>query len=51
MLNRVLGVTLAVAAALMEEIRCVVCQGQSIAEIVAENGKPVQFGQVLFRVK
>ena len=22
-----------------------------IAEIVAENGKPVQFGQVLFRVK
>ena len=22
-----------------------------IAEVVAENGKPVQFGQVLFRVK
>ncbi len=23
----------------------------TIAEVVAENGKPVQFGQVLFRVK
>jgi acetyl-CoA carboxylase biotin carboxyl carrier protein len=23
----------------------------SIVEIVAENGKPVQFGEVLFRVK
>jgi biotin carboxyl carrier protein len=22
-----------------------------IAEVVAENGKPVQFGQVLFRVR
>jgi len=23
----------------------------AIAEVVAENGKPVQFGQVLFRVR
>jgi acetyl-CoA carboxylase biotin carboxyl carrier protein len=25
--------------------------GGVIAEVVAENGKPVQFGQVLFRVR
>jgi acetyl-CoA carboxylase biotin carboxyl carrier protein len=25
--------------------------GGIIAEVVAENGKPVQFGQVLFRVR
>ncbi len=37
------------AMKVMNEIKAEV--SGTIAEIVAENGKPVQFGQVLFRVK
>ena len=37
------------AMKVMNEIKAE-CRG-TIAEIVAENGKPVQFGQVLFRVR
>jgi acetyl-CoA carboxylase biotin carboxyl carrier protein len=37
------------AMKVMNEIKAEV--SGTIAEIVAENGKPVQFGQVLFRVR
>jgi acetyl-CoA carboxylase biotin carboxyl carrier protein len=37
------------AMKVMNEIKAE-CRG-TIAEIVAENGKPVQFGQVLFKVR
>ena len=37
------------AMKVMNEIKAEV--GGVIAEVVAENGKPVQFGQVLFRVR
>ncbi len=37
------------AMKVMNEIKAEVTG--EIAEIVAENGKPVQFGQVLFRVR
>ena len=37
------------AMKVMNEIKAE-CQG-TIVEVVAENGKPVQFGQVLFRVR
>jgi acetyl-CoA carboxylase biotin carboxyl carrier protein len=37
------------AMKVMNEIKAEI--SGTIAEIVAENGKPVQFGQVLFRVK
>ncbi len=37
------------AMKVMNEIKAEI--GGEIAEVVAENGKPVQFGQVLFRVR
>ena len=37
------------AMKVMNEIKAEV--SGTIAEVVAENGKPVQFGQVLFRVR
>ena len=37
------------AMKVMNEIKAEI--GGTIAEVVAENGKPVQFGQVLFRVR
>jgi acetyl-CoA carboxylase biotin carboxyl carrier protein len=37
------------AMKVMNEIKAEM--GGVIAEVVAENGKPVQFGQVLFRVR
>ena len=37
------------AMKVMNEIKAEV--GGVIAEVVAEDGKPVQFGQVLFRVR